>query len=215
MTALHFSIAALPFSVYLLLLWWLNLRRCPFVTTAGRDIAILAVVISGLLIIGPMELFFPENAVSRFGPYVWVMLLAFYGLTVSLVAMLIRPGLVIYNAREDQIRSVLAEVLGQMDRPQWSGENVRLPNVKIHFQVESHPWLQVIQLVSCGREQNLVGWRRMELDLKKAMGSVPGRSNLQGLLFVLTALALNLVSVVWMIQQPAEVLADLQQMLRL
>ena len=90
-------------------------------TTAGRDIAILAVGISGLLIIGPMELFFPENAVSRFGPYVWVMLLAFYGLTVSLVAMLIRPGLVIYNAREDQIRSVLAEVLGQMDRPQLSG----------------------------------------------------------------------------------------------
>lgn len=184
-------------------------------TTAGRDIAILAVGISGLLIIGPMELFFPENAVSRFGPYVWVMLLAFYGLTVSLVAMLIRPGLVIYNAREDQIRSVLAEVLGQMDRPQWSGENVRLPNVKIHFQVEPHPWLQVIQLVSCGREQNLAGWRRLELDLKKAMGSVPGRSNLQGLLFALIALALNLVSVVWMIQQPAEVLADLQQMLRL
>jgi hypothetical protein len=215
MTPLTFCIVVLPLSVYLVLLGWLHLRRCPFVTTTGRDLAILAVAVSGLILVGPMELFFPENAVARFGPYVWLMLLAFYGLSVSMMSMIIRPGLVMYNAREDQIRPVLADVLNKLDRPHWSGENVRLPNLKIHFQIEASPWLRTVQLTSSGRVQSLSGWRQLELELKSALQSVPAQASGYGPLFIGLALLLNLTSIFWMSQRPSEVMAELQQILRI
>ncbi|MBL8855158.1 MAG: hypothetical protein JNK57_14425 [Planctomycetaceae bacterium] len=211
----QFCIVVVPFSVYLLLLGWLHLRKHPFVTTTGRDIAILSVAVSGMMIVGPMELFFPENAVSRFGPFVWLMLLAFYGLLTSLLSMMVRPGLVIYNVREDQIRPLLSDVLIELDKPHWSGENVRLPNLGIHFQIESHPWLRCVQLVSTGRKQNLTGWRLLEAGLQASVVSVPTHSNLYGPLFIALAGLLNVVGVVWMIRQPAEVVAAWQQILRL
>ena len=67
MDPLHFSVAAIPLAVYLLLIGILNLRKKPFVTTGARDSAALAIGIAGLMIIGPMKLFFPEGAGSRFG----------------------------------------------------------------------------------------------------------------------------------------------------
>ncbi len=215
MLPVQFCIVVVPFSVYLLLLGWLHLRKHPFVTTTGRDVAILAVAVSGLIMVGPMELFFPENAVSRFGPFVWLMLLAFYGLLVSLVSMIIRPGLVLYNVREDQIRPLLSDVLGELDKPHWSGENVRLPALGIHFQIESHPWLRCVQLVSTGRKQSLTGWRMLESGLQKSVASVSTHSNLYGPLFVLVAVLLNVVGVIWMCRQPTEVVAAWQQILRL
>ena len=214
MLPVQFCIIVVPFSVYLFLLGWLHLRKRPFVTTNGRDIAILAVAVSGLMIIGPMELFFPENAVSRFGPFVWLMLLAFYGLLVSLVSMIVRPGLVLYNVSEDQIRPILSDVLVEMDKPHWSGENVRLPNLGVHFQIESHPWLRCVQLVSTGRKQNLAGWRALELGLQKSVASVPTRANIFGPFFIVLGATLNLVGVIWMCRQPTEVIAALQQILR-
>lgn len=211
----QFCIVVVPFSVYLLLLGWLHLRKHPFVTTTGRDIAILSVAVSGLMIVGPMELFFPENAVSRFGPFVWLMLLAFYGLLISLVSMIVRPGLVLYNVSEDQIRPLLSDVLVDLDKPNWSGENVRLPTLGIHFQIESHSWLRCVQLVSTGRKQNLIGWRALENGLQKSLATVPTQSNLYGPLFIVIAVLLNITGVIWMCRQPAEVVAALQEILRL
>jgi len=215
MNPIHFCIMALPLSVYLFLLGWLHLRRCPFVTTVGRDIAMVAVAISGLVVIGPMELFFPENAVARFGPYVWLMLLAFYGLTTAMIAMMVRPGLVIYNVQEDQLRPVLADVLGKLDHPQWMGENVRVPGLNIHFHVETYPWLRTVQLVSSGGRQSLNGWRTIELELARVIRQVPSQPNLYGPMFLTMALILNLVGVVWMCRQPEQVIAGWQQLIRL
>lgn len=213
--SIQFCIVVLPFSVYLLLLGGLHLRKNPFVTTVGRDWAILAVGVSGLMIVGPMELFFPENAVSRFGPFVWLMLLAFYGLLVSLGTMLVRPGLVLYNLRADQVRPLLSDVLGELDQPHWSGENVRLPRLGVHFQVEAHPWLRTVQLVSTGRQQNLAGWRQLEAALSREVAKISANGNVCGPLFIAVAVLLNIVGLAWMAQQPAEVVTALQEILRM
>ena len=62
---LHFCIAIAPLSVYLVMLGVLNLQRRSFVTTGARDAAALGIAISGLIVAGPMELFFPESARQR------------------------------------------------------------------------------------------------------------------------------------------------------
>ncbi len=65
----------------------------------ARDVAALGMAIAGFIVAGPMELFLPAAATNRFGAYVWLLLLAFYGLCLTLVVLLMRPRLVIYNAQ--------------------------------------------------------------------------------------------------------------------
>ena len=84
MDPLHTVIAIGPLGVYLLLIGLLNLGRRPFVTTGGRDLAALGVGISGLMIAGPMELFMPEAPARHFGGFVWLLLIALYGLGVTM-----------------------------------------------------------------------------------------------------------------------------------
>ena len=91
--ALHVSIALGPLAVYLLLVGIINLSRRPFLTTGARDVAAIGVAISGFIAAGPMELFLPEAAADRFGPYVWLLLLAFYGLCLTLLVLMMRSAI--------------------------------------------------------------------------------------------------------------------------
>ena len=72
------AIALVPVASYMLLLGLLNLRRRPFLTSGGCDLAALGVALSGLMFFGPMELFRPEAATRSFGNYIWLFLLLFY-----------------------------------------------------------------------------------------------------------------------------------------
>ena len=49
------AIALLPLAAYVLLLGLLNLRRRPFLTSGGCDVAALGVALSGLMFVGPLE----------------------------------------------------------------------------------------------------------------------------------------------------------------
>ena len=102
---LRLCIALSPLAAYVLLLGLINLSSRSLVTSGGRDLAALALGISGLVIVGPMELFFPEVAVERFGGYVWLMLLGLYGLLAVLLMLILRPRLVIYNMTVEQLQA--------------------------------------------------------------------------------------------------------------
>ena len=67
MDPLHLSIALSPLAVYFVLLGIINLSARPQLTTGARDTAALAVGLSGLVVVGPMELFLPERAAAQFG----------------------------------------------------------------------------------------------------------------------------------------------------
>ena len=84
-----------------------------------------------------MELFFPENAAGTFGTFVWVLLIALYGLGVVLACLLSRPRLVIYNMTYDELRRVLDKSLPGLDADaQWAGDNLLLPNLGVQAYLE-------------------------------------------------------------------------------
>jgi hypothetical protein len=91
------AIALVPVAAYVLLLGVVNARRRPFLTSGGSDLTALGVALSGLMFVGPMELFRPEAATREFGNYIWLVLLLFYWLWLLLVVLVSRPRLVIYN----------------------------------------------------------------------------------------------------------------------
>jgi len=215
MDPLHFCIAVVPLSVYLLMLGLLNLRRRPFVTTGARDIAALGVGVVGLMIAGPMQLFFPESAASQFGAWVWLMLLVFYGLCISLIVLLMRSRIVIYNVSMENLRPALTLVAMEMDRKsRWVGDSLIIPSAGIHLHAEPVRWLRNVQLTAVGHNQSQDGWMTLEVELGKALEKIPVGVNLVGIPFISISVLLATVTVLWMLNDQASVAASFENMWR-
>jgi len=213
--ALHLSIALGPLAVYFLLLGIINLAARPFLTTGTRDVAALGVAISGLMVAGPMELFLPEAATSRFGAYVWLLLLAFYGLCMSLVVLLMRPRLIIYNTNPDQLRPMLAEVVAELDSTaRWAGDSLVLPRLDVQLHVELFGLMRNAQLVAAGPRQNMNGWKRLEHALTKVLRQTKSAPTRYGYALVGTGLLLIGLLTFQLVSDPQTVVQGVHEMLR-
>jgi len=175
-----------PVAVYLLLLGTINLSRRPFLVGGGRDAATLGLALAGLAIVGPMELFFPSTALARLGVYVWPMLMLLYGLLLVLLLLNLRPRLVIYNIKPDQLRPVLAGVVDRLDPDaRWAGDSVALPHAGIQLHIETFRPMRNVSLVALGAKQNPSAWRQLEQMLGDAFAAMQvRRNNRTGLLLV-------------------------------
>lgn len=215
MDPLHFCIAVAPLAVYLLLLGIMNLRGRPFVTTGARDAAALAIGLAGFVFAGPMELFFPEGAASRFGPWVWVMLLVLYGLGVSLAVLLMRSRIVIYNITLEQLRPILTSVAMKLDkRSRWTGDSLLLPDRKVHLHVEPVESLRNIQLTAGGSQQSYEGWHLLEVELSKALKKLYSGPNMIGIPMLLGSAVLALTAALWMLGDQQSVEQALEELWR-
>ena len=215
MDPLHFCIAVGPLAVYLLLLGVMNLRGRPLVTTGARDAAALGIGLVGFVIAGPMELFFPEGAASRFGGWVWLMLIVFYGLCVSLVVLLMRSRIVVYNISLEQLRPVLTSVAMKLDpRSRWSGDSLLLPTQKVHLHIEPVEALRNVQLTAGGNRQSYEGWQELEKELSKALKTMSVGPNMIGVPFLIISGALALGSAVWMLNDQTAVAQALDALWR-
>jgi hypothetical protein len=212
--SLHFSAAALPLAVYLFLLGLLNLRRRAFVTTGARDSAALAIGIVGLMVIGPMKLFFPEGAASRFGILVWLMLLIFYGLCISLSVLLMRSRIVIYNISLEHLRPVLTNIAQRMDpKSRWMGDALWLPTEKVHLHVEPVEWLRNVELTAGGNQQSYDSWRRLQKELEESLKKIPVEPNWIGIPLVIVGIGLALGSIIWMLTDPTSVVSSFKELI--
>ena len=215
MDPLHFCIAVAPLAVYLLLIGLLNLSSKAFVTTGARDAAALGIGISGMVIAGPMELFFPEGAASQFGGYVWLALILFYGLCVSLVVLLMRSRIVVYNIAGDQLMPVLKSIAHKLDKDsRWAGEMLMMPNLKVHLHVESSDWSRNIQLCAGGSQQSYDGWRALEQELRRELSPIEVRPNLLGIGFLVVSGLLSLGAAIWLVTDQQAVAQAFTEMLR-
>ena len=215
MDPLHFCIAVAPLSVYLLLLGILNLRNRAFVTTGARDTAALAIGIIGLMLIGPMKLFFPEGAASRFGIMVWLMLIVFYGLCVSLTVLLMRARIVVYNITLDNLRPILTGVAMRLDKKsRWTGDSLYLPELKVHLHLEPVEWLKNIQLTAGGNSQSYEGWLTLERELEKALQKIPVEPSMAGIPMLIFSGVLATGALSWMLTDQQAVAQAFNELLR-
>jgi hypothetical protein len=213
--ALHLCIALGPLAVYLLLVGMINLSKRPFLTTGARDVAAIGVAISGFIVAGPMELFLPQAAADRFGPFVWLLLLAFYGLCLTLLVLMLRPRLVIYNANPEQLRSLLSEMVNEMGaEARWAGDSLIVPQLGVQLHLEPFAAMRGVQLVAAGPRQSFTGWRRFELALTKKLKATKAARNPQG--YVMVAIAALLIGAITYatMSDPTTVVQGLDDLLR-
>jgi hypothetical protein len=216
MDPLHLAIALCPLAVYLFLLGMVNLGQRPYVTNGARDAAALGVGVAGLVVAGPLELFFPESMAFHLGAYVWLLLLGLCGLCLTLFVLLMRPRLVIYNIDRDQLRPLLAALVADLDRDaRWAGESLVIPKLGVQLCVETSPGMRIVQLVAAGPQQNYDGWRRLERALALQLRQTRSERNSMGVTLIgLSALLLVTVTFL-LVRDPAAVAQAFHEMLRI
>lgn len=208
------TIALVPLAAYLLLLALVNLRRRPFLTSGGSDLAALGVALSGVAFVGPLELFRPEAATAEFGNFIWPIMLAFYWLWVLLVVLVARPRLVVYNVSAEELHPVLAEAASRLDPDsRWAGNSLALPSLGVQLHLESFDLMRNVSIASSGGRQNLDGWRALARELAAALKPVRVKPNPRGVGFLLVALALLGGSLTNLVSHPQELAYAVEQVL--
>jgi|SRR4051794_2787675 hypothetical protein len=215
MDSLHIAIALAPLATYLLVLGMMNLSSRPLITTGGRDAAALAIAVSGLVVVGPMELFLIEEAAVSYGGWVWAMMLAAYALLVILIILLMRPRLVVYNITLDQLRPLLADVVARLDgEARWAGESLVLPQLGVQLYLEVAPLLKNVQLVSSGPQQSMNGWRQLETALATSLRRAKTSPNPAGGSLVTFGILIAAAITYVLARDPSGVMQALNEMLR-
>ena len=205
-----------PVAVYFIVLGGLNLSRRPLIVSGVRDAATLAVAIFGLVAVGPLELFVPNAAVIQYGGYVWALLTGFYVMVATMTLLLMRPRLVVYNIKGDQLRPLLADVARRLDsRARWAGDALALPGLGVQLHINPFPWMRNVSLVAGGGSQNHAGWRRLEQELSEELTVMSLSRNPRGNTLITAGVLIFLWLIVSVWNNPAAVGQSLIDLLRL
>lgn len=161
-------VALVPLAVYLAFLGYLNLRRRPLVVGGGRDLAALGIGVAGLVLIGPIELLLPRRAVTALGPQAWLLAVVLYSLGLTLLALLSRPKLVIYNIDLPTSKKGLDDVIPALDPDaRWAGASLAMPNRGVELHLEASSIFRNVTLIATHEDQSFGGWRELDAALSE------------------------------------------------
>ncbi len=142
MEPFNLLIALLPLAAYLTLFGAIRLFGRPLVTTGGRDIFAVSVAISGLIAVGPAELFLPAAAAMLFGAAIWPVLALLYFLIVLLVILSSRPRLIVYGLSHPALVTQpllrAAQSIDPQARADEAAGQIVLPAAGIHLRIDGH-----------------------------------------------------------------------------
>ena len=214
MDPFRLSVALGPVAIYVLLLGAINLFRRPFLVSGSRDAAALGLAVSGLVVVGPVDLFFPVAAAIHFGAFDWAFLIALYALCLVLVLLVLRPRLVIYNIATDELRPILADLATKLDaEARWAGDSLVLPNLGVQLHVDGLTVMRNVSLISNGPKQNQQGWRQLEKALDAELGQLEVPRNPRGISLISAGALLMLALILAIASDPQAVFQSLSQML--
>lgn len=208
------AIALVPLAAYCILLGMINARRRPFVTTGGCDLAALGAALSGLVLVGPIELFRPETASGAYGGFIWLFLIVLYWLCLWLTVLIARPRLVVYNVRGEELRPALAEAARRLDpHARWAGDNLALPNLGVSLHIECFEIMRHCSLISSGGKQNMAGWERLSAELRNQLAGLRVAPNPRALGLMLAAALMLTASISHLLLSPQQVAQAMGEML--
>lgn len=159
-----------PLGVYLILIGSLQLRRAPFLVGGGRDLLALSLGISGFVLAGPAQFFFPRALYGLIGTNVWWALATLYFLVITLLVLMQLPRLVIYGVdRELLVNSLVHACEKAGIEVRWMGTLVEIPSLGISASLERAGFGPVFQLRSANRYQSFEGWLQVESLLRQEL----------------------------------------------
>ena len=187
-------LALLPLIGYLVVFSLIRLSGNVLVTTGGRDLAAIAFAVSGLMVVGPIELFFPRAAATVFGAKVWIVLAIFYVLCVILIALTSRPKLVIYGRTPAEIFSPLLAAAKAIDADACGDAEtlqISLPAAGVRLRVAGQRMADHAEVLAF--EPNLLPsfWQRLLSELRREMVSCQANRPNRGWMMLAVACILS------------------------
>lgn len=215
MESVHLAIAAIPVAIYLILVGALRLRTRPLITTGWRDILTLGIAASGLVAIGPMQLFFPTQAAARWNGWVWLALAVLYGLGILMILLSCKPRLISYGMNESQFRTSLLAASREIDQDaDWQGDILNLPNCAMQLAAEPSGTFRVHQVLLVGALHNLQAWLQLERAFVKASRQVRCPRSTAGWPLVVFGSVLLALVIAPLLANPGQALAQLREFIR-
>lgn len=203
-----------PLAIYLFLLGLVNLSRRPLVINGTRETLSLGLALGGLVIVGPMQLFMPQEAAVRFGQFIWLMLIGFYVLSVTLLILLSRPRLIVYNISSEELRLALDAAARRIDSDAaWTSTSLSLPTLRVHLHIEPFPALGNIALLATGDDQSITGWRRLEYALRDTLRETTVMPGAYGLWMLVIGSMMLAGLAFWVVDDPQTIAQGLERML--
>lgn len=209
-------VAFVPLIGYLLVLALIRFSGSVRVISGGADIAALSFALSGLIIIGPMELFFPKATASLLGAWIWLPLILLYVLVACLWMIGSRPRLVVYGRSADEVFPLLVRVCHRIDdrcvHDNDQGQ-IHLPTVGAHLRLDSTPGHDCVSIVSFEPMLPLAFWNDVQRGLREALKSSPPPMPRRGWVALAVAVAMLVLLVRHVSSQPAALVNGLQDWL--
>jgi hypothetical protein len=212
--SLQIAIASVPLAVYFILIGAIRLRRTPLVTSGWRDLFALGLACSGLVTVGPMQLFFPTHAASRWPGWVWILMFGLYALGLLILALWSRPRLMAYGLRKSQFQEALLAAALEIDpQSSWYGEVLSLPNSGIQLSAESSLGSYVNSVGVVGNLQNLTDWLRLEKAFVRHGSRIQVTPVRSGWLLITAGITVLLISISPVFENPATAMVELRRFL--
>ena len=188
-------VALLPLGCYLMVLGWLHLRRRPTAVSGGLDVAALAAGLSGFVLAGPLALLQPAV-----GTAAWASLMMLGALVLIVAGGLLatRPRLVIYNVTVEQLRPVMAEVVGRLDASaRWAGESVAMPARGLQVLMDGRGLARCVSVVAVGTRASPEAWSEFSRQLRRGARGLRVRRNPWGAAFAAVGACCIAGSLAW------------------
>ena len=187
------------------------------VTSGHRDIVALAIGVSGLLFVGPLELFFPQAAYGALGgTVVWTMLIAFFTLTLLLITMIVRPRVVVYGSTIDQLRDPLLRAAKSLDPDaRIDGDQVWLPKFDTGLRLDVMSPTDTPQILPTAVIVSPRFWQQIRKAIRTEVSTLENTAADKGILLLLIGLLMIAIVGLQMYLQPGEIVAGFRSMLRL
>lgn len=188
------------------------MRNKPLVTTGWRDIVALGLASLGLVMIGPVQLFFPAQAAAQYHHWVWLALLILYGLAILLLMLASKPRLIAYGLNASEFRNALEVAAKSIDpNAYWDGDVLSLPSTTMQLALEPTASTRVQQVVHFGLLQDLAAWIKLERAVVKQTAQLRCPPSAAGLPLLIGGLLLLFIVVAPIVRDPATALEGLQR----
>jgi hypothetical protein len=190
MDPIRLCLACGPLALYLAVVGVINLGRRPVAISGTRDCIALAIGASGLMLVGPIELFLPQWMIARVSYLAWGFALVSYSLLITLLVGVMRPRLTIYNIAPAAFERVLEEVVREADPAAVrAGPTIVIPRLGLELRIALSPALRNATVVAAREEYDGM-WPRFGRRLAECVASVPASRNPCGWVQLLVAAAL-------------------------
>ncbi len=195
-------LAVTPLAFYLL---WVGghrlLGRVRVLTSAADRLQLLAAAI-GLVLIGPVELFFPKTSVATFGAWVWLPLSMLLVLVATLLALGTTPRIVIYGRTLAQCWDGLRAAAAEIDPAAVATESamqIHLPAAGLNVRLEGIEGQDVVLVLPFEAVIANPAWTRLRQGLSVQLRRDVAKQLGRGLLMTVAGggLLIYAASLVW------------------